>query len=146
MTSTKRLNYSTQEPLNKLPLMSKKKVSKRVYKRRVKACAKSPTLEDIVTAAHKAGAKVTVSLVPLKPERPRLELKPGEWPGWAGNRSIIASMEYSDKDVEKVFKENPSSLWIITPFEIIERKVFFAPKPAPEPVAQSEQQSTSNPS
>lgn len=123
----------------------KKKTSKRVYKRRVKACANSPTLEDIVKAAHAAGAKVTVSLVPKEPERPRLELKPEQWPGWAGNRSIMASMDYTDRDVEKVFKENPSSLWIITPFEVIERKVFFAPKPAPEPVAQAEQ-STSNPS
>lgn len=123
--------------------MKKKKAAKRVYKRRIKACAKSPTLEDIVTAAHKAGAKVTVSLVPLKPERPRLELKPGDWPGWAGNRSIMAAMDYTAKDVEHVFRDNPTSQWVITPYEIIERSKFFAPKPAPTPEVE---QSTSNPS
>jgi len=120
-----------------------KKAKKKVYKRRIKACAKSPTLEQVVKAAHAAGAKVTVSLVPKEPERPRLQLKSSEWPGWAGNRSIMASMEYTERDVAAVFKDNPSSLWIITPFEIIERKVFFAPKPAPTPEGE---QSTSNPS
>lgn len=122
-----------------------KKVKKKVYKRRVKACAKSPTLEDIVKAAHAAGAKVTVSLVPKQPQRPLLNWPTSQWPGWAGNRSIMAAMDYTDKDVERVFKDNPTSLWIITPYEIIERKAFFAPKPAPEPVAHVEQ-STSNPS
>ena len=125
--------------------MKKKKASKRVVRRRIKACAKSPTLEDVVKAAHAAGAKVTVSLVPLKPQRPRLELKTGEWPGWAGNRSIMAAMDYTDKDVTQVFKDNPTSQWVITPYEIIERSKFFAPKPAPTPEAQIEQ-STSNPS
>lgn len=120
-----------------------KKVRKKVYKRRIKACAKSPTLEDVVKAAHAAGAKVTVSLVPRVPERPRLE--PEQWPGWAGNRSIIAAMDYTEKDVKKVFTENPSSLWVITPFEIIERSEFFKPKPKPAPTPEAEQ-STANPS
>lgn len=125
--------------------MKKKKAAKRVYQRRVKACAKSPTLEDVVKAAHAAGAKVTVSLVPKQPERPLLNWPTSQWPGWAGNRSIMAAMDYTDRDVERVFKDNPSSQWIITPYEVIERKVFFAPKPAPAPTPEAEV-STSNPS
>ena len=120
-----------------------KRVGRKIHRQRVKACAKSPTLEEVVKAAHAAGAKVTVSLVPLKPERPRLELKTGDWPGWAGNRSIMAALDYTDKDVEHVFRDNPTSQWVITPYEVIERSKFFAPKPAPTPEVE---QSTSNPS
>lgn len=120
-----------------------RKVKKRVYKRRIKACAKSPTLEDVVKAAHAAGAKVTLSLVPKAPERPRLDVPTAQWPGWAGNRSIMAALDYTERDVAAVFKDNPSSQWVITPYEIIERSKFFAPKPAPTPEVE---QSTSNPS
>jgi hypothetical protein len=117
--------------------MRKKKAAKRVYKR------KSPTLEEVVKAAHAAGATVTVSLVPLKPQRPLLNWPTSQWPGWAGTRSIMAAMDYTDKDVAQVFKDNPTSQWIITPYEVIERSKFFAPKPAPTPEGE---QSTSNPS
>lgn len=122
-----------------------KKAPKRVYKRRVKACAKSPTLEQVVKAAHEAGATVTVSLVPkAQPAaRPRLTVPSEKWPGNPWIRSIMADLDYDEKDVAKVFKDNPSSQFIITPYEIIERSEFLKPKPAPTPEAE---QSTSNPS
>ncbi len=68
---------------------------------------------------------------PCSEERPRLD---APWPGWAGNRSILASLDYTAEDVAAAFKGNPDSQWVITPFEIIERSSFFAPKlvPAPE--------------
>lgn len=84
-----------------------------------------------MTAAHEAGAKVTVSLEPVRPERPRLKLPTNEWPGTPYNRSTMADLDYTDKDVARVFKDNPSSVWVITPYEVIERSEFFKPKPAP---------------
>lgn len=119
------------------------KKAKKVYKRRVKA--KSPTLEDMVKAAHAVGAKFSVSLLPKQPPRPLLQLPSGQWPGTPGTRSIMAALDYTENDVKRVFLDNPSSQWIITPYEVIERRVFFAPKPVPEPVAQPEQPA-SNPS
>ena len=127
------------------------------------------TLEEVVTAAVNAGATVSVGLVPIgsgvapiqsmvkpgvdkavewinsleKPERPKLNLTSAQWPGSPGTRDIMAAMEYTDRDVDRVFKDNPSSQWIITPFEIIERTKFYAPKPKALPVPE---QSTSNPS
>jgi len=109
--------------------VKKKRVKKSVYKRRIKACAQSPTLEDVVRAAHAAGATVSVSLVPRQPERPRLDLPSDKWPGDVYSRSTMAALDYTAKDVERVFKENPTSLWIVTPYEIISRKDFFNPKP-----------------
>jgi hypothetical protein len=95
-----------------------KQVSKKVYNRRVRACAKAPTLEQVLQ---------TAVVVPLT-ARPKLDLKPGGMPGDPTCRSIMASVDYTDKQVERVFKDNPTSLWIVTPFEVIERGKFFAAK------------------
>lgn len=117
-----------------------KKVKKKVYKRRIKACASAPkekpvTLTDIVRVAHALNMDVQVGLTPNPPPRPLLNLTPSQWPGDPSCRSIIADMQCSEKTIERVFRDNPSSKWVITPYEIVERTQFFAPKPAPTPEA-----------
>jgi hypothetical protein len=126
-------------------MKKKRSPKRRRLLRSKKKAASKLTLEQVVTAAHAAGAKVTLSLVPRTPERPRLDVPTAQWPGWAGNRSIMASMDYTERDVAAVFKDNPSSQWVITPYEIIERAEFFKPKPKPAPTPEAEP-STSNPS
>lgn len=133
--------------------MKKKRSPKRRVLRRSKKAAKSKlTLEQVVKAAHEAGAKVSVSLhpfaqvkpVPMEPpERPRLNVPSEKWPGTPYNRTILASMNVTEKDIARAFKDNPSDRWVITPFEIVDRFEFFKPKPAPTP--EGEQQQT-NPS
>lgn len=117
--------------------MKKKRTPKRRV-RRTKKPASKLTLEQVVKAAHEAGAKVSISLVPNAPERPRLKVPTSEWPGDPTNRSTMADLDYDEKDVAKVFKDNPSSLWVITPYEIIERSEFFKPKPPPQPPTQTD--------
>jgi|PlaIllAssembly_1097288.scaffolds.fasta_scaffold29171_5 signal recognition particle subunit SEC65 len=123
-------------------MKKKRSPKRRRLLRKKKRPAGKLTLEQVVQAAHEAGAKVTVSLVPQEPERPRLKLSTKEWPGTPYIRSIMADLDYTEKDVAQVFKDNPSSLWVITPYEVFERTKFFAPKPAPAP--EGEQQT--NPS
>ena len=123
----------------------KKRPKKKQRRQRRQRSKPKLTLAQVVTAAVEAGAKVSISLPPLQPmppERPRLKVPTSEWPGDPTNRSTMADLDYDEKDVAKVFKDNPSSLWVITPYEIIERSKFFKPKPAPAP--EGEQQN--NPS
>lgn len=119
---------------------------KRSRKRRVLRRSKKPaksklTLAQVVQAAHEAGAKVSISLEPV-PERPRLTTPSKLWPGTPFNRTILASLDITEKDIAKAFKDNPSDRWVITPYEIVDRQEFFKPKPAPTP--EGEQQN--NPS
>lgn len=143
-----------------------------MMKRKKKKQAKKSklTLAQVVKAATEAGARVSVGLVPIgsgvepiqsmvkpgvekavawindlakQPERPRLDLPLDKLPGSPYNRSLIASMDYTRRDVEKAFKDDPSSLWVITPYEIFERKTFFAP---PKEQSTPKPQSTPNPS
>ena len=113
-----------------------KKAKKKVYQRRIKACAKSPTLEDVVEAAHKAGATVSVGLVPIgsgiapialvpePPEPPKHDVPEANWPGDPSCRSIIAHYA-PDREIAQVFKDNPTSQWVITPHVIEEREAFM---------------------
>lgn len=112
---------------------SKRKKKKKKVHRKQRPKAKL-TLEQVVTAAVEAGASVSISLpklLPMPPERPRLKVPTKDWPGSPYNRSTMADMNYTEKDVARVFKDNPSSLWVITPYEIVSREEFFKPKPAP---------------
>lgn len=115
------------------------------------------TLEQVVVAARAAGASVSISLPPIKltpqqeqtltaggqvsvtltqaPARPRLDYK--DWPGDPTCRSLIADIDYDNKLVAKVFKDNPMSRWVVTPFEVFERREFFE---------QQQEQPTTNPS
>jgi hypothetical protein len=111
----------------------KRSLKRRVSPRSKKALSSKLTLEQVVKAAHEAGATVTVSLVPHAPERPRLKLSTKDWPGDPYTRSTMADLNYDEKDVAKVFKDNPTSQWVITPYEVFERTKFFSPKPAPTP-------------
>ena len=133
----------------------KKKVSSgRIYsscRKQNKIDKPTYTLEDIVQAAHKEGMKIDIKLLPkelaptLEYLRPLLNLPADKWPGNPGCRSIIAGLDITRKDIEKTFRDNPSSQWIITPFEIVERTEFFKPKPvAPTPSVKPEP--TPNPS
>lgn len=110
-----------------------KKVKKKVYKRRIKE--KPVTLTDIVRVAHALNMDVQVGLTPNPPPRPLLNVPVSQWPGDPTCRSVIADMKCDAKMVERMFRENPSSKWVITPYEIVERSQFFAPKPAPPPEA-----------
>lgn len=88
----------------------------------------SLTLAQVVEAAHAVGATVSVSLVPrtpAEPERALLKIPPNEWPGDPTCRSVLADMQITHKKVEREFRDNPSSKWVITPYEIIERQEFF---------------------
>lgn len=80
---------------------------------------------EILVMANAVGA-VTVSASSKVPDRELLKKQPKEWPGDPGCRSVMAALDYMDKDVMRVFAENPSSLWVITPYEIIERSEFMA--------------------
>jgi len=122
----------------KVMKVAKVKVAKAKAKRRGPKIRKL-TLDEVVTAAVAAGATVSVGLVPIGsgdapvarvPERPKLNWPMRQWPGDVYTRAMIAAMDYTDRDVTKVFKDNPTALWIITPYEVIERKEFFKPKPA----------------
>lgn len=86
-------------------------------------------MKTISVSLDKSRGYTTVK--PKQPPRPLLQLPSGQWPGAPGTRSIMAAMDYTESDVQRVFLDNPSSQWIITPYEVIERRVFFAPKPAP---------------
>jgi hypothetical protein len=122
----------------------------RRIKRRIKACASVPklkptyTLEDIVKAAHKQGMKIDIKLLPkelaptLEYLRPLLNLPADKWPGNPGYRSIVAGLDISHNDIGRVFRDNPGSQWIITPYEIIERKEFFKPPVAVTPATKPE--------
>src|SRR5512143_4305869 len=113
------------------PVTTSKRKKKVHRKQRPKA---KLTLEQVVTAAVEAGASVSISLpklLPMPPERPRLKVPTKDWPGSPYNRSTMADMNYTEKDVARVFKDNPSSLWVITPYEIVSREEFFKPKRAP---------------
>ena len=125
----------------------KKAKAKAKAKRRVPKQAKRDkpvTLEDVVRVAHALGAEVNVKLVP-NPVRPKLALPFKDWPGDVCTRATMAAMDYTERDVAKVFKTNPTALWVVTPFEIIERTEFFKPKPvAPTPSVKPEP--TPNPS
>lgn len=89
------------------------------------------TLEDVVTAAVAAGATVNVKLLPNEVQaaaeylRPLLKLPANEWPGNPGCRSIVAGLDITRKEIERVFRDNPGSKWVITPYEIIEREAFL---------------------
>lgn len=118
-----------------------KKRKKKVHRKQRPKTKPKLTLEQVVTAAVDAGASVSISLPPLQPmppERPRLKLSTKEWPGDPTNRSTMADLDYTEKDVARVFKDNPSSRWVITPYEVFERSAFFAPKPKPEPQPQTD--------
>ena len=131
-------------------------LNKKMKKKARRAPAPKPkptyTLEDIVKAAHKQGMKIDIKLLPkelapatLEYLRPLLNLPVNKWPGNPGCRSIVAGLDITRKDIERVFRDNPGSQWIITPYEIIERKEFFKPQPvAPTPAAKPEP--TPNPS
>ena len=87
-----------------------------------------PKLADAYNAAVRDGAISFVfdgTLVELPSPRLKLSLTQNEWPGNPGNRLTLADMEYTDKQVAKLFVANPSTRWIITPYEIIERTVFL---------------------
>lgn len=127
--------------------MKKKKVSKQDKSDRqvIESRKHEPayTLEDIVKAAQKQGMSVDIKLLPKgtttelvvtapQDERPLLNIPADQWPGDPGCRSVIAAREVTNKRIEREFKDNPSSKWVITPYEIIERQEFFkriAPKP-----------------
>lgn len=49
-----------------------------------------------------------------------------ELPGTPINRSLVA-YEPDNAQIKKVFQDDPTSLWVITPTRIIERDKFFAP-------------------
>lgn len=122
------------------------------------------TLEQVVVAARAAGASVSISMPPIKltpqqeqtlaaggqvsvdltqaPARPRLDYK--DWPGDPTCRSLIADIDYDEKLIAKVFKDNPTSRWVVTPFEVFERGKFFQPVPVPQTQTQTE--TTDNPS
>lgn len=79
------------------------------------------TLEDVTSNA--------VAIVQVRLDMTKL-------PGDPSIRAIMAARDYKDKDVKKVFKENPGCVWVVTPYEIIERKAFarkLEPAPAPAP-------------
>ena len=87
------------------------------------------TLEQVITAAVEAGATVSVGLLPIGsgiapimqvPERSRLDKPSEEWPGDPSCRSILAS-DASGAVIQKVFKDNPLSKWIITATRIVAR-------------------------
>lgn len=114
----------------------KRSLKRRSLRRSKKKSASKLTLEQVVTAAVAAGAKVSISLPPLQPvppERPRLKVPSNAWPGTPCNRTILASMEVTEKDIARAFKDTPSDRWVITPYEIVDRNEFFKPKPAPTP-------------
>lgn len=129
-------------------MKKKRSPKRRSLRRSKKKPASKLTLEQVVTAAVEAGASVSVSLhpfaqlQPMPPERPRLKVPSKDWPGTPCNRTILASMDVTEKDIARAFKDNPSDRWVITPYEIVDRNEFFKPKPAPTP--EGEQQT--NPS
>lgn len=92
------------------------------------------TLKQVVEAAHDAGVKVTVSLVPNKAqtnakqdqiasERERHGMNAHDYPGDPSCRSIIA-FDATDDEIGKVFKDNPTSKWVITSTRVIDRDEF----------------------
>lgn len=86
---------------------------------------KPVTLEDVVAAAHAAGATVSVSLEPKVETRALLATPINEWPGDPTCRSIIADRVVTQRIIERAFKDSPTSKWVITPYDIIERDEFF---------------------
>ena len=110
-----------------------KKVNRKVYARRIKACAASPKLSP-KQSLEQFIAGLPDNLAALKWEGDDVGgLKSRDWPGCASNRTVIAALDCAEKDVARAFKENPGSLWVITPYAVIERAKFFAPAPAPVP-------------
>ena len=103
--------------------MTKKK--KKAIRRKKK---KALTLSDVVKAAHAAGATVSVSLVPKVEERALLSVPINEWPGNPTCRTIIADRVVTAKIIERTFKDNPTTKWVITPYDIIERGDYFRQK------------------
>jgi len=99
-----------------------KKVSKKTYKKRVAVCRRAPTLKDIVVVAHALGMTVEVALVPNEP--PKHDVPEANWPGDPSCRSIIAHYA-PDREIAQVFKDNPTSRWVITPHVIEEREAFM---------------------
>ncbi len=61
--------------------------------------------------------------------RKKLEISPNDWPGNPGTRSVVAAIDYTPKHIAKIFIESPSSKWVITCYEIIERNQFFKDNP-----------------
>ena len=87
------------------------------------------TIADVVEAAHTLGMEVSVALrpnTPAEPPRQLLTVPSGQWPGDPTSRSVMADLNLTHKKIEREFKDSPSSKWIITPYEIIERDKFFA--------------------
>ena len=103
------------------------------------------TLGRMREIARKAGARVTVSLVPNEPPAnasvvtgysastsfkyplptvPPEVLDSTKWPGNPTCRSIMAH-DASDEQIAKEFKASPSSKWIVTATRIVERTEFF---------------------
>ena len=123
----------------------KKKAKRRAVT--LDAAAKKVTLEDVVKVAHALGHDVNVTLVPNAPQRKLLDWPPSQWPGKPGTRHIMAAMDYTPKDVARAFKDNPTAMWVITPYEIISREQFFNPPKPPEisPAQTQTQQSTPKP-
>lgn len=109
-------------------MKKKKKVSKQKHKNR------APTLTDMVAAAHAVGMTVEVALVPKgPPEPPKHDVPEADWPGDPSCRSIIAHYA-SDAEIAQVFRDNPSSQWVITPHVIEEREAFMQRRSAnPKP-------------
>jgi len=61
---------------------------------------------------------------PLPPDPPKHQIPLSQWPGTPLTRTILAHYA-DDREVERVFIENPASLWVITPHRIVERRVFL---------------------
>jgi hypothetical protein len=136
----------------------KHSLKRRVSLRSKKALSSKLTLEQVVEAAHAAGAHVTFSLVPHEapapapvavpapvpePEKSKHGIPSPQWPGDPTCRSIMA-YDADDAAIAKEFKSEPTSRWVITPYRIVERSQFFSPKPARTP--EGEQVETVNPS
>lgn len=89
------------------------------------------TIEQIVEAAFEAGAEVRISLAPKNGElRALLATPPNQWPGDPSCRTVIADRIVTNAIIERTFKDNPSSQWVITPYDIIAREDYFRQKAA----------------
>ncbi len=75
-------------------------------------------------AAENGAITVSVPVLPLAELRPKLP-PDHPIPGDPYTRSTMAAMSYTAHDVARVFKDNPSSQWVITPYEIVERNEFM---------------------
>lgn len=100
-------------------------------RKKIKADSKPTalTFEQVVASAAAAGVKVTVSLTPLPDKLPERKM-----PGTPFNRTLLAT-EASDAQIKKAFKDEPSSLWVLTPTRTISRAEFFANPKLDKPVA-----------